>query len=208
MLAIGCPSQQIGKEYFNKLLGVTNGIAKMATTTRIAKICHKCRIDMTPNGPTADRAAGLPLRSGEPGRRRALETNHHRSTSAIAMPAISRGEPASTTEAGGESKANAVKSAVVKAAVVKTAAAAGAQSWVEQQEEGEEKASRRDSASGCAGKLGINCGAAKQMLDKAGGGDKLPRRPCRRCPPPRSEGAGRAAISICSGPVPAGSGSI
>jgi hypothetical protein len=31
MLAIGCLSQQIGKEYFNKLLGVTNGVAKMAT---------------------------------------------------------------------------------------------------------------------------------------------------------------------------------
>jgi hypothetical protein len=38
MLAIGRPSQQPGKEYFNKLLGVTNGVAKMATATRLAKV--------------------------------------------------------------------------------------------------------------------------------------------------------------------------
>jgi hypothetical protein len=31
------------------------------------------------------------------------------------------------------------------------------------------------SASGCAGKLGIDCDAAKQMLENAGGGDKLHR---------------------------------
>jgi hypothetical protein len=49
MLAIGCFSQQIGREYFNKLLGVTNGVAKMATATRLPRTCHKCSIDMKPN---------------------------------------------------------------------------------------------------------------------------------------------------------------
>jgi hypothetical protein len=55
------------------------------------------------------------------------------------LSAISQGKPASTTEADGESKANAVKAAAVKAAVVKSAVV-GAQSWVEQQEEGGGKA--------------------------------------------------------------------
>ena len=60
------------------------------------------------------------------------------------LPPLSRGQPASATEAEGQSKANAVKAAVVKAAVVKAAvvkaAVVGAQSWVEQQEDGEGKA--------------------------------------------------------------------
>jgi hypothetical protein len=40
---------------------------------------------------------------------------------------------------------------------------------------GKGKRSRGGSASGCAGKLGIDCDAAKQMLENAGGGDKLHR---------------------------------
>ena len=41
---------------------------------------------------------------------------------------------------------------------------------------GKGKRSRIGSASsGCAGKLGIDCDAAKQMLENAGGGDKLHR---------------------------------
>ena len=120
MLAIGRLSQQIGKEYFNKLLGVTNGVAKMTTAIRLDSISHQCSRDM------ASWDGEEPCYCKHPPTEQELQMPR--------LPPLSRGQPASATEAEGQSKANAVKAAVVKAAVV------GAQSWVEQQEEGEGKA--------------------------------------------------------------------
>jgi hypothetical protein len=137
MLAIGCLSQQIGKEYFNKLLGVTNGVAKMTTATRLAKICHKCSIDMKRR--QVCNAAVAEWRAGTEKSPASKPPQSKNCKCHVCLLYLKANPPQPPKPRAKAKKASAVKAAAVKAAVVK-AAVAGAQSWVEQQEDGEVKA--------------------------------------------------------------------
>jgi hypothetical protein len=171
MLAIAQLNKAVGMEYFVKLLGVKDGNAEMINATRLKGISHQCNIDMKPNRRQVCNAVVAEWRARtekSPANTPPQSKNCKCHVCLLYLEA----NPPQPPKPRAKAKPTPSKQQPSKQQSPKQ------QSWghspgSNSKKKGKGKRSRIGSASGCAGKLGIDCEAAKQMLENAGGGDKL-----------------------------------